>query len=490
MRARLRPVLVILAMLAVSQAAAEPTGSYFYVAPIGGFTVFDGTLRFPGSNPVRDQFYVGGRVGYRHYSWLAVEAGGGFTPTKEDLPDGRSVRFLHGSLGLVLSPYSGPIGGPFLLLGGSGSRLTTDDVAGLPPGAPDELHQGNLEVGGGADLWITDALGVRVEARDLMWLSNEKITDVLTHTIVFGAGVTYAMGATPRDTDLDGVPDRKDRCADTPRGARVDDQGCPIDSDGDRVFDGIDQCPETPQGATIDARGCPSDSDADQVWDGIDQCADTPRGATVDARGCPSDSDADSVLDGIDQCPNTPAGASVDDKGCPKDSDGDGVPDGLDKCDASPPGFKVDKDGCPIEVTERETEMLDTGMIRIQDVNFETAKADLPVEAQPQLDVVGQVLTKWPDLRIEIGGHTDSRGSNAYNQRLSEARMKSVLSYLLQKFPNLKSEQYTVRGYGESKPLVPNNSQLNMAKNRRVEFRVLNTEVLKREVERRKLLQQ
>jgi outer membrane protein OmpA-like peptidoglycan-associated protein len=127
-------------------------------------------------------------------------------------------------------------------------------------------------------------------------------------------------------------------------------------------------------------------------------------------------------------------------------------------------------------------------MIRLQDVNFETGKSDILPESMPSLDIVGQVLTKWPDLRVEIGGHTDARGSNAYNQRLSESRVGSVLDYLIARYPTLKREQFEVKGYGESKPLVPNNSALNMAKNRRVEFKVLNTEVLKREIERRKLL--
>jgi outer membrane protein OmpA-like peptidoglycan-associated protein len=145
--------------------------------------------------------------------------------------------------------------------------------------------------------------------------------------------------------------------------------------------------------------------------------------------------------------------------------------------------------GCPIELIERETELLDTGMIRLQDVNFTTGKADILPESQGTLDVVAQVLTKWPELRIEIGGHTDSRGSNAANQRLSEARAQSVRDYLTGKFPALKSDQFSVKGYGESKPVLPNTSDLNMAKNRRVEFVVLNKDVLKREVERRRLLQ-
>src|SRR6185295_1813634 len=130
----------------------------------------------------------------------------------------------------------------------------------------------------------------------------------------------------------------------------------------------------------------------------------------------------------------------------------------LDKCPDTGPGLKVDATGCPIELLERETELLDTGMIRLQDVNFETAKANIMPESYATLDVVGQVLTKWPELKIEIGGHCDSRGSDAYNQRLSQARARSVLNYLVNKFSGLKAEQFTVRGYGESKPLVPNTS--------------------------------
>jgi outer membrane protein OmpA-like peptidoglycan-associated protein len=164
------------------------------------------------------------------------------------------------------------------------------------------------------------------------------------------------------------------------------------------------------------------------------------------------------------------------------------VPDGIDQCPDTTPGLRVDQQGCPIEVTEKETELLDTGMIRLQDVRFDTGKATLRPEALPQLDIVGQVLSKWPELKIEIGGHTDSRGSTAYNQRLSETRVRSVLDYLVGKFPQMNREQYTLAGYGESKPLKPNSSPENMAQNRRVEFKVLNRDVLRREIEHRKLL--
>ncbi len=307
--------------------------------------------------------------------------------------------------------------------------------------------------------------------------------------MVASAGITLAFGGKPRDADGDGVSDRKDKCPATPKGATVDASGCPIDRDGDGVFDGLDECANTPKGATVDASGCPADGDGDGVYNGLDQCADTPKGATVDASGCPTDSDGDGVYDGLDRCANTIIGCTVDANGCATDTDGDGVCDGLDQCQGTAADLKVDAGGCPIEVVERETELLNTGMIRLQNINFETAKADLLPESYPTLDVVGQVLSRWPDLRIEVGGHCDSRGSAAYNQKLSEARAQSVLDYLMGKFSKLERGQFAVKGYGEGSPLVPNSSALNMAKNRRVEFKVLNKEVLTKEVERRKMLQ-
>ena len=87
-------------------------------------------------------------------------------------------------------------------------------------------------------------------------------------------------------------------------------------------------------------------------------------GAVVDDLGCPADADADGVFDGLDLCDATPAGALVDGKGCPMDADSDGVYDGLDICANTPSGLVVDPTGCPIEITERMTEFLDTGMIR------------------------------------------------------------------------------------------------------------------------------
>jgi outer membrane protein OmpA-like peptidoglycan-associated protein len=456
---------------------AEPVSPYFYFSPVGGYTFFRDSL------VLKDNFYVGGKLGYQWLPWLGIEAVGGYTPTQVDVPAKPDITFWHASGNLVFSPWTTQSVAPYVFVGGGYSSLKLRD-------ADDDVHFGTGDFGAGLRFWFNDMLGFLIEGRGILSLPKEKWwEDYELDETVASAGITLAFGGTPRDADGDGVSDRKDKCPNTPAGAVVDATGCPIDSDGDGVFDGLDKCAQTPKGATVDASGCPADGDGDGVYNGLDKCADTPKGATVDASGCPTDSDGDGVYDGLDQCASTVTGCTVDEKGCATDSDGDGVCDGLDKCQGTAASLKVDVDGCPIEVIERETELLDTGMIRLQDINFETAKATLLPESYPTLDVVGQVLSRWPDLRIEVGGHCDSRGSAPYNQKLSEARAQSVLDYLTGKFPSLKPEQFSAKGYGEGSPLVPNTNPLNMAKNRRVEFKVLNKDVLKKEVERRKLLQ-
>ena len=89
-----------------------------------------------------------------------------------------------------------------------------------------------------------------------------------------------------------------------------------MDSDGDGVYDNLDRCPDTPKGVKVDAQGCPMDSDSDGVYDYLDKCPNTPVGIKVDNAGCPVDSDGDGVADNLDKCPNTPKGATVDARGC------------------------------------------------------------------------------------------------------------------------------------------------------------------------------
>jgi OOP family OmpA-OmpF porin len=454
------------------------------ISALGGYARYSDRWFFP-ADSLADAPVFGARLG-RHFGEIwTLEAAGSYGKThgvRRDGSDAEDVTVMNGSLSLMARLTPPNALGSLYLLGGMGYTSYDADVT------DNEYHYGVLEGALGWTKSMNDHWSLRLEARNLLNLPKSNYGTANKADQQFWGGLTYDFGGKPKDSDGDGVYDKKDKCPDTPKGATVDANGCPSDSDGDGVWNGIDQCPDTPKGATVDAKGCPTDSDGDGVFDGIDQCPDTPKGATVDAKGCPSDSDGDGVWDGIDQCPNTPKGATVDATGCPKDSDGDGVFDGIDQCPNTPAGLKVDANGCPIEITEKETELFDTGMIRLQNVNFETGKADLLPESFNALDQVGVILSKWPQLKIEVGGHTDSRDSERKNQVLSEARAQSVKDYLTGHFSGIQADQLTVKGYGESKPLVRNTSKLNMAKNRRVEFKVLNRDVLKKEIERRRML--
>ena len=225
MRHRLRFVLPVLAALLVAGvAAAEPLGSHWEFTPFGGFTIFDGKMRFPGSNlPVTDDLHIGGRLGWQSKSWIGLEAASGFTATAEDVPNGRSFDWMHASGNLMISPAKGRWGGPFVFVGGGWNQQK--------PSAGPSSSTGTIEYGGGVKLWMTDNLGLRFEARDVSSKSlNATAPSDHLNNMILGAGLTFAFGATPRDTDGDGVPDKKDKCPDTPKGAKVDATGCPLDS--------------------------------------------------------------------------------------------------------------------------------------------------------------------------------------------------------------------------------------------------------------------
>ncbi|MDH3337042.1 MAG: OmpA family protein [Gammaproteobacteria bacterium] len=209
----------------------------------------------------------------------------------------------------------------------------------------------------------------------------------------------------------------------------------PVERDGDADDDGVpdsrDACPDTPAGQRVDARGCPRDSDGDGVIDDQDQCPDTVAGVSVDARGCELDSDSDSVVDRRDECPNTRAGARVDVKGC--------------------------------EIRE---------VINLPGVNFQTNSDRLLPGAEQVLADAAATLRMNRDLVVEVAGHTDSDGSAAYNEGLSERRAITVHDYLINNGAN--PANLTVRGYGEAQPVADNATAQGKARNRRVELRILN----------------
>ena len=454
MRTRLL-LLLVGGLLAVSPALADNEGAV-ELGIYGGY----GWLDDYGQARPDDDSLFGGRVGF-HFtdswslegSWQMMGTETNFSPSLglDDVDFDRSA----GRLNILFTMRSGKTIRPFIT-GGIGIER-----AELDPG-PSDSDTG-FNAGGGVRWQLTDHLHLRLDGRYVIISANDTQKDAEA-----AIGLSWLIGGgPPADSDGDGVPDRKDDCPDTPRGATVDEKGCPKDSDGDGVFDGIDRCPDTPKGWPVDASGCPIDSDGDGVPDGKDKCPNTPKGATVDENGCPKDSDGDGVYDGIDRCPNTPKGAVVDANGCPKDSDGDGVPDGLDKCPDTPRGAKVDANGCPIE-TKAPDLFKDRGTLVLEGVNFETDKWDILPASAAILDRVAASLRDWPEVKVEVEGHTDSTGGHDHNMQLSDKRAHSVMDYLASK--GVDASRMTANGYGETKPVADNKTKDGRAKNRRVEL--------------------
>ncbi len=321
-------------------------------------------------------------------------------------------------------------------------------------------------------------------------------------------GLSVMLGSKrTTDSDGDGVLDDDDKCPNTPHGAVVDKQGCPIDTDGDGVYDGLDQCPNTPHGAKVDSVGCPIDSDGDGVPDGIDQCPDTPVGAKVDAVGCPIDSDGDGVPDGIDRCPDTPHGATVDALGCPSDSDGDGVLDGIDQCPNTPPGTPVDATGCPIKpgapapkpppaaapptpspaapppptpprvearraLPPKEQPPKPAGApvskFVLRDNAFAAGSARLRPNANATLDSIAAALSADPTLRLEIGAHTAPSRSEVDSRGFASLRVEAIRSYLIAK--GVSPQRLVPKVYGATQLLTGDTSATGRSINRRIEI--------------------
>jgi OOP family OmpA-OmpF porin len=137
----------------------------------------------------------------------------------------------------------------------------------------------------------------------------------------------------------------------------------------------------------------------------------------------------------------------------PADTDGDGVVDPSDRCPGTPAGATVDAQGCETELT-------------LRGVNFEYNSAQLTPQDEAILDSVADILAQRPQFAVEVQGHTDSSGPDAYNQDLSERRAGAVRDYLVGR--GVPATRLSARGYGESEPVADNDTAEGRALNRRV----------------------
>jgi len=414
----------------------------FEIGGFGGYYIMEG------NQWLSDAPVFGGRLGYFITRDLSIEFSASHVPTSYNIDAGKggdyarfnrfNGKYVDFSQFRFEFLYHFPVAADmFIPFVGLGSGLVLLDSNAINSKVDTEVSAGL-----GMKVSLTDDLFFRMDARYILLLDNwiRMTTDAggaeafsngrRWNNLETVFGLSYLLGGKVKDSDGDGVPDDKDACPDTPRGAIVDSKGCPLDSDGDYVFDGIDECPGTPLGAWVDSRGCPRDSDGDGVLDGIDQCPDTPLGTPVDEFGCPlkqpvGDADGDGVLDDVDECPGTVPGAIVDAKGC------------------------------------------NLGRNKIF---FKFNSAELDSTSQGALnEVVGILKARMtPTLKVRIEGHTDSKGRAAYNQKLSVQRAESVKKYLVAQ--GIPAAALFTEGQGAAKPIASNATDEGRAMNRRIEF--------------------
>lgn len=183
--------------------------------------------------------------------------------------------------------------------------------------------------------------------------------------------------------------------------------------------------------------------------------APPPPPAVVPVSQAP-DSDGDGVADDVDQCPNTPKGVQVDDKGCPLPP----APPPPPPCKAPATGERVSLAGCGTGDT-----------ITLHGVNFESNKAKMTPNATSIMDNVADELNTYAAIHVEIDGHTDGKGSELYNKKLSERRADAVRNYLLTK--GISGDRLTTAGFGASQPIASNDTDDGREQNRRVVLKIV-----------------
>ncbi len=404
------------------------------------------------------------RLGYMFGDMIGVEAEAGIIPSEDR--------------NLVYDVFTGTVRGhviaqfraadpnnkvlPFVLLGGGVTKVLSSDREDLI----DLDEDAALYVGAGAKYRVENGWGLRLDGRLIFPPSSKNDSAALDGEVLLSVYKEFGRKEPAKivepepepevdnDPDKDGILGDADQCPDQAEDMDgfEDENGCPdADNDGDGIVDGSDQCPTDAEDADgfKDEDGCPDpDNDGDGIADASDQCKDEPEDADgfEDENGCPDpDNDGDGVLDAADTCPD-------------KMETKNGYQDG---------------DGCPDEVPAALAKF--TGVIK--GITFKTGSAEIVKSSNKLLDKAVKVLADYPDIKLEIQGHTDDVGDDAANLELSQKRADSVKAYFESK--GVAADRVVAKGYGETAPSAPidglKGGKLKAAqgKNRRVEFKLL-----------------
>lgn len=385
--------------LLASPALAGVREGAFTLTPSIGYHLFEGDQR------TDDAVSYGLGFGYNVTKNWGAELELRYAPTDTDNPD-QDINVSSAAINALY--HFNPDGAlvPYLTAGLGGMYFRAE-------GADDDDLDAVLNAGAGVKYFVSNDLALRLDARYLLDLHSDRPydqapdSDDTDHNLIASAGLVWQFGGMPSappaplDSDLDGIPDSRDKCPDTALGVAVDAVGCP---------------PAPPKAAAA------------------------PAPVVKPAPVAPPAQPKPVVV---------PPPVPVD-----GDDDGDGVKNSLDKCPGTEKGVLVDETGCPLKFT--------------LEIEFDFNKADVRAQYHDQLAKAADFIKKYPGARFVLGGHTDSRGSDEYNQALSERRAAAVKNYLVDKF-GIDAAALTARGYGEKQPIADNKLEEGRQKNRRVE---------------------
>lgn len=248
------------------------------------------------------------------------------------------------------------------------------------------------------------------------------------------------------------------------------------DTDGDGIADAYDACP-TAAGPTLplepDQTGCP-DGDFDGIVDSLDACPAQagPPDSRPEKNGCRAlpDGDGDGVFDEVDACADQVGVRQQNPKfnGCPLDSDGDGVHDAEDACphQSVVRGQGARAPGCPRAYIQE-------GRIASEDtIQFAPSSSRILPSSDTVLEELAALLRSHPDIRlVAVEGHTDSVGDPRVNYRLSRSRAAAVAQALVAR--GVAAARLVPEGFGDTRPVAPNDTREGRNANRRVELNIL-----------------
>lgn len=274
------------------------------------------------------------------------------------------------------------------------------------------------------------------------------------HLLMWGGlGVSISLTGEPdaqiADADGDGILDEDERSGGTdPRAA---------DSDQDGLSDALEaEWGTDPLNRDTDGDGL-TDGEEDRNRNGRRDLDETdPTLADTDGGGASDGRERIALADPLDPRDDGRLSSAGD-------GDGDGVDDPSDRCPTTPPGVPVDEGGCPA--------LAET--ITLEGVQFASGSAEFLSSATPNLAKALLLLTQHPDVEVEIAGHTDNRGAEWFNRRLSRYRAEAVRIWLVQR--GVSESRLTAQGYGSAEPIADNGTAEGRAENRRIEFRRVST---------------